>query len=124
MIRDILAAILLLSGALFFLISAIGTVRFPDLYIRMHAATKGGAFGAVLMLLGVAAYFRDWWTGFEALLVILFIFLTAPVAGHMIGRAAYHIGTPLWHGSVIDEWKKDEEAMEKPGEIDRDPQAK
>lgn len=113
MILDIIVSVLLLSGAVFFFTSALGTLRFPDLYIRMHAATKGGAFGAVLMLLGVAVYFRDWWVGLEVLLVIVFIFLTAPVAGHMISRAAYLLKTPMWEGTVLDEWKQDQEARER-----------
>ncbi|MCZ7556139.1 MAG: monovalent cation/H(+) antiporter subunit G [Bacteroidia bacterium] len=113
MIPDIIVAVLLLGGAVFFFTSALGTLRFPDLYIRMHAATKGGAFGAVLMLLGVAMYFRDWWVGLEVLLVILFIFMTAPVAGHMISRAAYLLKTPMWEGTVLDEWKKDMETRKR-----------
>jgi multicomponent Na+:H+ antiporter subunit G len=90
----------------FFCISALGVVRFPDLYTRMHAATNGGAFGAVLMLLGAAVYFFDWRVTTVALLIVFFIFLTAPVAGHMIGRAAHKTGTPQWPGTRIDEWKQ------------------
>jgi len=108
MIREIIAASLLLAGSVFFCISALGVVRFPDLYTRMHAATKGGAFGAVLMLLGVAVYFLDWRVAMEAVLGVIFIFLTAPVAGHMIGRAAHKIGTPQWPGTLLDEWKQRE----------------
>jgi len=104
MILEIISSIFLLAGSVFFLISSIGILRFPDLYTRMHAATKGGAFGAVLMLMGVAVHFAELWISIEVLLVIIFIFLTAPVAGHMIGRAAYLLNTPLWNDTVIDEW--------------------
>ncbi len=108
---EVLVAILLVLGAVFYLISAIGTLRFPDLYIRMHAATKASAFASGLMLLGVILHFGEWAVTLESLLIIAFVFLTAPIAGHMIGRAAYYLGTPLWDGTVVDELKQRPEAL-------------
>lgn len=109
MMTDVLAAVLILAGAVFFLIAAIGTLRFPDLYTRMHAATKGSAFAAVLMLMGTAVHFADGWIAVEALLVIVFIFLTAPIAGHAIGRAAHTLGTPTAKETFIDELREEKE---------------
>ena len=83
--------------------AAIGIVRFPDLFTRMHAATKAASFGVVLMVISVAIYFSDAWVIFEVVLVITFIYLTAPVSFHMLGRAAYFLETPMWEGTVIDE---------------------
>lgn len=103
MIAQILVSVLLISGALLFLIAAVGILRFPDLYTRMHAATKGSALAAMLMFIGVALFFVDVWVAVEALLVIVFIFLTAPVAGHMIGRAAHTLRTPMAEETVMDE---------------------
>ncbi|HOJ03419.1 MAG TPA: monovalent cation/H(+) antiporter subunit G [Bacteroidota bacterium] len=102
---QVVVAILLVLGALFYLISAVGTLRFPDLYIRMHAATKASAFASGLMLFGVILHFAEVAVTLEALLIIAFVFLTAPIAGHMIGRAAYYLATPLWDGTIIDELK-------------------
>lgn len=101
--REWICAILLVSGALFMFVAALGVVRLPDLFTRMHAATKSASFGAVLMLSAVAVYFGEVWVIFETILVIFFIFLTTPVGAHMIGRVAYLLGTPLWEGTVIDE---------------------
>jgi multicomponent Na+:H+ antiporter subunit G len=103
MMRELICAILLVSGSLFMFLAALGIVRFPDLFTRMHTATKSASFGSVLMLCAVAVYFSEVWVIFETLLVIFFIFLTTPVGSHMIGRVAYLVGTPLWEGTVIDE---------------------
>ncbi|MBR9974791.1 MAG: monovalent cation/H(+) antiporter subunit G [Bacteroidetes bacterium] len=108
MIVQYATALLLVGGALFFVVAAFGIVRFPDLYTRMHAATKGSAFGVVLMMLGVALHFRDIWVTTESLLVILFVFLTAPIAAYAIARAAHTMRTPMAKETVIDELKERE----------------
>ena len=103
MIADILTAALLLPGAIFGLLAAIGIVRLPDLYTRMQAAAKAGTLGVGCSVLAVAVHFGELGITTRALLVVGFLFLTAPVAAHMIGRAAYRSGVPLWEGSVQDE---------------------
>lgn len=100
-----IAWILMYTGAVFLLLAAVGIFRFPDLYSRMQAATKGATLGIALMLLGVAVYFEELGVTTRALLVIVFFFLTAPVAAHMLGRAAYILGVPLWEGTIGDELK-------------------
>ena len=85
------------------LIAAIGIVRMPDLFTRMHAATKGTSFGVVLMLIAVAIHFGNVNVIFEVVLVILFIYLTAPIACHMIARSAYFLNISMWKGTVVDE---------------------
>ena len=109
MIGAYLAAALLLVGSVFLLIAAIGVLRFPDLYTRMHAATKASAFALVLMLGGVALHFRDAWVTIEALLIIIFIFLTAPIAAHAIGRAAHALRTPMTEETVMDDLADEQE---------------
>ena len=100
---EILTAVLVLAGSFFALAAALGVLRLPDVLIRMHASTKAGTLGCGLILLAVAVYFGD--TGIVARTVaaIVFLMLTAPVAAHMIGRAAYRTGVPLWKGMVVDE---------------------
>ena len=93
-------SILLISGSLFLFLSALGVLRFPDLFTRMHAATKAGAFGVGQIMLAVALYFGSGRVAYEAFLVILFIFITAPVASHMIARAAYFHRVPMWNTTV------------------------
>ena len=103
LIREGCVLLLLLTGALFLLLAAAGAVRMPDLFTRMQAATKAATLGVGCTLLAVALYVNNFAVTVRALLVIAFIFLTAPVAAHMIGRAAYFIGVPLWQGTKIDE---------------------
>ncbi len=101
--RDWIMVLLLLLGGIFSLIAAIGVVRMPDLFTRMQASTKSATLGSACILLAVALHFDAISVKLRALLIIGFIFLTAPIAAHMIGRAAYAGGVPLWKDSVLDE---------------------
>lgn len=85
---DTLIAILIVAGAAFALIAAIGTIRLPDALSRMHAATKAGAFGAGLLLVAAALFFGSLAVALEALLIISLFYLTAPIAAQLIGQSA------------------------------------
>jgi multicomponent Na+:H+ antiporter subunit G len=98
-----ITALLLMIGGIFALLAAVGIVRLPDLFMRMQAAAKGGSFGVGMLILAVAVYFGELGVTTRALLVIAFLFLTAPVAVHLIARAAYFVGVPLWKGTIKDE---------------------
>jgi multicomponent Na+:H+ antiporter subunit G len=100
---DIIVSILLLTGASFMLLAAVGIVRLPDLPTRMHASTKAGAMGAMFTMAGVAFFFADGVVFARAFAIVVFILITSPIAAHVIGRAGYFIGTPLWSGTVKDE---------------------
>jgi multicomponent Na+:H+ antiporter subunit G len=100
---EIVTTALLLIGASFLLLAAIGLLRMPDLFTRMSAATKGTTLGVGCMLLAVGVYFPGIGITTRALAAIGFFFVTAPVAAHMIGRAAYFVGVPMWEGTVRDE---------------------
>jgi len=110
--NDWLTAALLISGASFLLIASIGLVRMPDLFTRMQAATKASTLGAGCMLLAVAVRFHSLGVGPRAVATAGFIFLTAPVAAHLIGRAAYVIRVPLWEKTVADEMRSQFEQAE------------
>ncbi len=103
---EIAGGVLLLVGSAFILISAIGILRMPDLYMRMSATTKASTLGLGIVLAGVAVYFGEVGVISRAIVIIAFLFLTAPVAAHLIGRAAYFDKTPLWEKSVMDDLKK------------------
>jgi multicomponent Na+:H+ antiporter subunit G len=104
-----LVAVLLVLGALFMLLAAIGLLRLPDVYLRMSAASKAATLGAALVLLGAAAHFGSLEVAGRALVIVAFLFLTAPVAAHVIGRAAHRRGSPLWAGTTVDELAGSEE---------------
>lgn len=101
--NDIVCASFILTGGTFMLLAGVGILRMPDLFMRMQAATKAATLGAGCMLLAVAVHFGDLTVVARTLLVTAFVFLTAPVAAHMIARAAYSVGTPLWKGTLVDE---------------------
>lgn len=100
---DILATAAVLVGALLGLLSAVGIVRMPDVYIRLQVASKASSLGIALLMLGVAVHFEDVAVTIRALLVVAFLFLTAPVAAHVIGRAAYISGVSLSAGTKPDD---------------------
>jgi len=107
-ISKFIISYLILQGALLSLIAAIGVVRLPDPYTRNHAASKSATLGIISILLGLFLYYLliDHHANSRVLLGIIFVFITAPVAGHLISRAAYNIGVPLWNKSVQDDLAK------------------
>jgi multicomponent Na+:H+ antiporter subunit G len=106
---SVLVSFLLLFGAFFIFSSSIGLLRLPDVFTRSHAASKGATLGIASTLLGTFIYFLffEGELSSSLLLGIIFVFMTLPVSGHMIARAAYNSGIPLWEKSVKNELEKD-----------------
>ena len=102
-IREAATVILMVVGAVLMLLAALGMVRMPDLYSRMQSATKASTLGVGCTMLAVAVDFADLAITTRVLLIVAFVFLTAPISAHMIGRAAYYVGVPLWKGTAFDE---------------------
>lgn len=103
MIIEVVAGILVIIGAFFALVAAVGLIRLPDVYSRMHAASKAGTVGSGLMMIALAVISADGSTAIRALAGLFFFILTAPIAAHLLARAAYKVGYPLWSRSVADE---------------------
>lgn len=82
-----IAVIFMFLGAFFILVAGIGLLRFNDLYSRMHATTKATSFGLLLIIIGVSLIFNVGVVWLKALLVIIFIYLTAPLAAHSIAKS-------------------------------------
>lgn len=102
---NLLAETLILFGCFFILISAIGMVRFPDVYTRLHASTKLVALGGLGIFGGAALAFQPVGAGERVLLIFAFFFLTAPLSGYMISQAAYLLGVPMYEeDTTVDEW--------------------
>ncbi|MBR0556493.1 monovalent cation/H(+) antiporter subunit G [Ciceribacter sp. L1K23] len=102
----ILTCLLILGGAAFALIAAIGINRLPDLYTRMHAASKAGTVGSGLLLVAVGIHSGDLSTFSRAIAGVLFFILTAPIGAHLLAKAAHQVGYPLDPLSVRDDLKK------------------
>lgn len=106
-ISDVLIVVLLLAGAFLSLVAAFGLIRLPDVYTRNHAASKSATLGVMFVMLATFFYFlvEDGFFSSRLLLGIAFFFITAPVAGHLISRAAYNSGVKMWEKSVRDDLK-------------------
>ncbi|ARQ05779.1 MULTISPECIES: Na+/H+ antiporter subunit G [Staphylococcaceae] len=94
---NIILSIVILTGSVMALISAIGIIKFNDVFTRSHAATKSSTLAVLLTLSGVLLYFyiNENFLSFRLILGILFLYLTSPVAGHLITRAAYNSGVEM-----------------------------
>ncbi len=102
---DILCGVLILLGTGLSLLAAVGVLRFPDVYSRMHAATKAGTLGAGVVIAAMAIHDGQLDVVLRALAGIYFLIVTAPIAAHLLGRAAYSAGIPLWHKTAFDDLK-------------------
>ncbi len=101
--REILVMVLMLLGAILIFLAGVGILRMPDIFLRMSSTAKAGTLGVGLILIGAAIYFNEFGIYTRVIAIISFILLTAPLAAHMIGRAAYFDGVPLWQGTVQDD---------------------
>lgn len=97
------AGALLIIGALFALLAVIGILRLPDIYTRMHAASKAGAVGSGAVLVAIALVSFDGAVILRAIAGIVFFMLTAPISAHLLARAAYAAGYKPWDKTVLDE---------------------
>lgn len=102
---EIISGVFLLLGSFFILLSAIGIIKMPDLFTRMSATTKASTLGIGLVLIGTSFFWGDVGIVVRSIAIIIFLLLTAPVAAHIIGRAAYFDKVPLWEKTHIDELK-------------------
>lgn len=106
---DIATAILWLTGAVFALLAAAGVLRMPDVFTRMQASTKASTLGLGCLLAGAALQMGDFASLIRVASIGAFVLLTTPVSGHVIARASYFAGVPLWEGTVLDE-RRDRDA--------------
>jgi multicomponent Na+:H+ antiporter subunit G len=121
-VKEVATIALMLSGATFMLLAGLGLVRMPDLFNRMQASTKASTLGALLIMAAAGLHFGSVDVLARVALVVVFLFITAPVAAHALARSAYHAGVPLWPGSVRDELGRVRQ-VGKPGQTGRADQA-
>ncbi|MFQ5861452.1 MAG: monovalent cation/H(+) antiporter subunit G [Dehalococcoidia bacterium] len=100
-----LTSALVLAGVLFMLLGAIGLLRFPNVYTRLHGMGLASTLGIGLVLLGSAVFFFHLSValGIKALITLFFVLVTFPVGTHVIAWAAYRTGVPLFEGKAINE---------------------
>lgn len=92
----IITILFLLGGFFFTAVAAIGVIRFPDFYTRLHAAGKGDTLGMALSIIGLAIYHGFNLVSLKLLLIVFFIFLANPLGTHVLSRAALKTGIQPW----------------------------
>lgn len=107
-IIEFVAVIIIFLGSIMSVISAFGIIRLPDVYTRSHAATKSSTVAVLLSLTGAFIHFwvSENFISVRLILGILFVFLTAPVSGHLLTRAAYRSKVKLTENSSDDALKE------------------
>jgi len=98
-----LTGLLLIVGATFTLTASLGMIRLPDLFTRMHAASKAGTLGSCVMLLALALHASDISVSSRALAGVLFFLLTVPISSHLLAKAARSAGYPVWRSASATE---------------------
>lgn len=99
----LLTSVLILAGSAFALVAAIGLNRLPDIYSRMHAASKAGTVGSGLLLLAVGLHSGDISVLARALAGFFFFVLTAPVSAHLLAMASLRAGYSMANQSACNE---------------------
>jgi multicomponent Na+:H+ antiporter subunit G len=103
---DAITGFLLLAGAVFILVAAVGVLRLPDVLTRMQATSKATTLGLAGIMAAAALHAGTLETAVRATFIVVFAFLTAPIGAHMIGRAAHRTAPASTRRLVVDELAK------------------
>ncbi len=109
--REILSLALIGIGVFFMLVASIGILRMPDIFLRMSASSKASTLGVTSLLVATALHFGELGVTSRALATVIFMLLTAPVAAHILGRAAYFVNVPLWQRTWVDELRGERDTL-------------
>ncbi|MFQ9935321.1 MAG: monovalent cation/H(+) antiporter subunit G [Phascolarctobacterium faecium] len=104
-LREFLAGLFLAGGAFFLLASAIGMLRLPDFYCRLHASGNSETLGVMLSFMGLVIYEGLTLTSLKMIMIFLLIFLGNPIGTHILSKAAYKSGHHVW---TLEEDAKEE----------------
>jgi len=110
-VLEILSLALIGIGVFFMLVASIGVLRMPDIFLRMSASSKASTLGVTSLLMATALHFGELGVTSRALATVIFILLTAPVAAHILGRAAYFVNVPLWQRTWVDELRGERDTL-------------
>lgn len=104
-LREFIAGLFLAGGAFFLLASAIGMLRLPDFYCRLHASGNSETLGVMLSFMGLVIYEGITLTSLKMIMIFLLIFLGNPIGTHILSKAAYKSGHHVW---TLEEDAKEE----------------
>ena len=108
LILDILTIAALLMGLFFMFVGAVGIVRLPDTYNRLHAASKCSTLGLLGLILAAMFHLGTLPILTKGALAVLFAFVAMPVGSHMLAKAALFARAPQWQGTLGDEHEEDQ----------------
>lgn len=94
LILDALSWVLLMGGAFLGITGAIGTLRFPDFYTRVHAGSVSDTLCALMIISGLVLQAGFTLISVKLIMILAFLWYTSPAAGHALVRAAHHMGVP------------------------------
>jgi multicomponent Na+:H+ antiporter subunit G len=97
-VRGALVVLLVVVGVAFLTVGTVGLLRLPDVYNRMHATSKATTLGAASIALATFVFYGPGGTGLNALVTVVFLFVTAPTGAHMISQAAHRLGVDFYGG--------------------------
>ena len=106
-LRELAACIFMLAGAVVFLGSAIGMLRLPDFYARIHASGNSETLGSLLAMIGLIILEGPTLTAAKIAFVFLFVALGNPIGSHILSKAAYKSGHPIWTVDSVRESEAD-----------------
>lgn len=112
-LREVIAALFMLCGLVFFVGSAIGMLRLPDFYSRIHASGNSETLGCALSFIGLMIYEGATLTTVKMAFAFLIVFLANPIGSHILSKAAYKSGHPVW--TLESKGAKKLVGLEKPG---------
>lgn len=107
LILDTLAIFFLIAGLFFMLVGAVGVFRLPDVYHRLHAASKCSTLGMMGLVLAASLHIGTPDVIAKSIAVVLFIFVSNPVGSHILAKAAHRDKAPQWKGTLSDELAED-----------------
>lgn len=104
---DLIAAGCLAFGLFFFFVGALGVLRLPDVYLRLHAASKCTTLGIMGLLLAVIFHIGTGDVVAKSLATIVFAFVATPIGSHLLAKAALRQRQPQWDRTIGDEHADD-----------------
>ncbi|MFN3166794.1 MAG: monovalent cation/H(+) antiporter subunit G [Phycisphaeraceae bacterium] len=113
LILDTFAIFFLIVGLFFMLVGAIGVFRLPDVFHRLHAASKCSTLGMMGLVLAASLHVGTAGVIAKSIAVVLFIFVSTPVGSHMLAKAAHRDKAPQWKGTLSDELAEDNAKADK-----------
>lgn len=115
---DFISAAFLLAGLFFMFVGALGVVRLPDAYNRIHAASICVTLGLSAMLVAACFHLNAAPILTKSAITIVFIFVATPIGSHMLAKAAHDTNLPQWENTLSDELAEDKQRY---GWTDREP---